>query len=125
MHPSGRDDRPARGDEFVMLLEDIRDLESAKMVAERVQGAFAVPFRVDGSEVFSTAGMGVWDATEGKLGTMNDRESGSMISTLLVEDDLLIQKVGKAILVHCGCSVDVAGNGRKAVEAFARQSGTT
>lgn len=44
-----------------------------------------------------------------------------MISILLVEDDLLIQKVGKAILAHCGCSVDVAGNGREAVEAFARQ----
>ncbi|MHB8909458.1 MAG: two-component system response regulator [Syntrophales bacterium] len=47
------------GDEFVMLLEDIRDLESAKMVAERVQRAFAVPFQVDGSEIFSTASIGV------------------------------------------------------------------
>jgi CheY-like chemotaxis protein len=61
------------------------------------------------------------NAAEGKPGMMNDRESGSMISILLVEDDLLIQKVGKAILAHCGCSVDVAGNGREAVEAFARQ----
>ncbi len=47
------------GDEFVMLLEDIRDVGSAKMVAERVQHAFAAPFQVDGSEIFSTASIGV------------------------------------------------------------------
>ncbi len=47
------------GDEFVMLLEDIRDVESAKMVAERVQLAFAAPFQADGSEIFSTASIGV------------------------------------------------------------------
>ncbi|MHB9096853.1 MAG: response regulator, partial [Syntrophales bacterium] len=52
---------------------------------------------------------------------MNDTESGSTVSILLVEDDPLIQKVGKAMLVHCGCRVDVAGNGREAVDAFARQ----
>lgn len=52
---------------------------------------------------------------------MNNTETGSTISILLVEDDLLIQKVGKAILAHCGCRVDVAGNGREGVEASARQ----
>jgi CheY-like chemotaxis protein/HPt (histidine-containing phosphotransfer) domain-containing protein len=52
---------------------------------------------------------------------MNNTEGGSAVSILLVEDDLLIQKVGKTILTHCGCFVDIAGNGREAVEAFARQ----
>ncbi|MHB8909457.1 MAG: response regulator [Syntrophales bacterium] len=52
---------------------------------------------------------------------MHNTEAGPTISILLVDDDLLIQKVGKAILAHCGCCVDVAGNGREAVEAFAPQ----
>ena len=37
--------RPARGDEFVMLFEDIRDEVSARKVAERVQRALPMPFR--------------------------------------------------------------------------------
>jgi two-component system sensor histidine kinase/response regulator len=52
---------------------------------------------------------------------MNKTESGSAVSILLVDDDPLIQKVGKAVLAHCGCRVDIAGNGREAVDAFSRQ----
>ncbi len=52
---------------------------------------------------------------------MNNRESGSTVSILLVEDDPLIQKVGKAMLSHFGCRVDIAGNGREAVDACSRQ----
>jgi CheY-like chemotaxis protein/HPt (histidine-containing phosphotransfer) domain-containing protein len=52
---------------------------------------------------------------------MNNTESGSTISILLVENDPLIQKVGKAMLAHCGCRVDIAGNGREGVDAFSRQ----
>jgi CheY-like chemotaxis protein len=40
---------------------------------------------------------------------------------LLVEDNPLNQVLGKAILEHCGCLVEVAGNGREAVDAFSRQ----
>lgn len=47
------------GDEFVMLIEDINDEEKAKIVAERVQNAFASPFRVGGSEILSTASIGI------------------------------------------------------------------
>jgi CheY-like chemotaxis protein/HPt (histidine-containing phosphotransfer) domain-containing protein len=52
---------------------------------------------------------------------MNNTESGSTISILLVDDDPLIQKVGRAMLAYCGCRVDIAGNGREALEAFSRQ----
>ncbi len=52
---------------------------------------------------------------------VNNTESGSTVSILLVEDDPLNQKVGRAMLVHCGCRVDIAGNGREAVDAVSRQ----
>lgn len=40
---------------------------------------------------------------------------------LLVEDNLVNQDVAREMLGHMGCRVEVAGNGRGAVEAFARQ----
>ena len=43
----------------MMLFEDIRDVESAKMVAERIHDAFAIPFHHGGSEIFSTASIGI------------------------------------------------------------------
>jgi two-component system sensor histidine kinase/response regulator len=52
---------------------------------------------------------------------MNKAEGGSAFCILMVDDDPTIQKVGKAILEHCGCRVEVSGSGREAVEAFARQ----
>ena len=52
---------------------------------------------------------------------MNNTESGSTFSILIVDDDPMIQKVGRAILEHCGCRVEVAGSGREAVDAFSRQ----
>jgi two-component system sensor histidine kinase/response regulator len=52
---------------------------------------------------------------------MNKAEGGSAFCILMVDDDPTIQKVGKAILAHCGCRVEVSGSGREAVEAFARQ----
>lgn len=52
---------------------------------------------------------------------MNKGEGGSAFCILMVDDDPTIQKVGKAILEHCGCRVEVSGSGGEAVEAFARQ----
>ncbi len=52
---------------------------------------------------------------------INNTESGSKVSILLAEDDPMSQKVGRAMLTHFGCRVDVAGNGRAAVDAFSRQ----
>lgn len=52
---------------------------------------------------------------------MNNTEGGTTAVILLVDDDPLIQKVAKAMLTHFGCRVDIAGNGREAVDAFSRQ----
>jgi diguanylate cyclase (GGDEF)-like protein/PAS domain S-box-containing protein len=53
------------GDEFTMLLEDIGHAGQATKVAERVQGELAVPFRLQGQEVFATASMGIAYAGSG------------------------------------------------------------
>jgi len=52
---------------------------------------------------------------------MNKAERGSTFCILMVDDDPTIQKIGRAILEHCGCRVEVSGSGREAVDAFARQ----
>ena len=52
---------------------------------------------------------------------MNKAERGSTFLILMVDDDPMIQNVGKAILEHCGCRVEVSGSGREAVEAFSRK----
>ena len=50
------------GDEFVVLVEDIRDIRSAVSAAERLQRTFDEPFDLDGVEVFVTVstGIAVW-----------------------------------------------------------------
>ena len=53
------------GDEFTMLLEDIGHVGQATKVAERVQMELAVPFRLQGQEVFATASMGIAYAGSG------------------------------------------------------------
>jgi two-component system, sensor histidine kinase and response regulator len=53
---------------------------------------------------------------------MNKAERGSTFLILMVDDDPMLQKVGRAILEHCGCRVDVSESGREAVDAFARQT---
>lgn len=40
---------------------------------------------------------------------------------LLVDNDPLSQGIIKEMLEYCGCRVDLAGNGREAVDAFSRQ----
>jgi len=57
----------------------------------------------------------------GEKGMANEADRGAAASILLVEDDPLGQKVGKAMLTHFGCRVDVAANGREAVDALSRQ----
>jgi predicted signal transduction protein with EAL and GGDEF domain len=47
------------GDEFVILLDDIREPIDAIRVAERVQRELRVPFRVADQDVFTTASVGV------------------------------------------------------------------
>jgi len=47
------------GDEFVVLLEDIKDINNAILVAERIQKALILPFQVKGQEVFVTTSIGI------------------------------------------------------------------
>jgi diguanylate cyclase (GGDEF)-like protein len=47
------------GDEFTVLLDDIRDEDEARAVAGRLQKELAVPFNLGGHEVFTTVSIGV------------------------------------------------------------------
>ena len=47
------------GDEFVILVEDIKDVRGATVAAERIQEEFQVPFDLDGVEVFATISIGI------------------------------------------------------------------
>jgi len=47
------------GDEFTILLEDIQDVSDAIRVANRVQEELALPFELDGQEVFTSASIGI------------------------------------------------------------------
>lgn len=47
------------GDEFVLLLDNIRDVSEATAVADRVQAVLKDPFVVDGNEIFTTASIGI------------------------------------------------------------------
>ena len=55
------DDTVARfgGDEFAVLLDDVRDIDEVSQIVERIQNGLASPFHVGGSEIFTTASIGV------------------------------------------------------------------
>ena len=47
------------GDEFTILLDDIKQVGDAIRVADRVQRTLALPFNLDGHEVFTSASVGI------------------------------------------------------------------
>jgi len=47
------------GDEFALVLEDVKNLENAAKVSEKIVRTFAEPFNVDGETVFITASIGM------------------------------------------------------------------
>jgi len=47
------------GDEFTVLLDNIRDASDAVRVAARLLDAVAVPVRLDGADIFTTASIGI------------------------------------------------------------------
>jgi EAL domain-containing protein (putative c-di-GMP-specific phosphodiesterase class I) len=61
--------RPERGwrprcDEFAVLLESVRGLDDALGAAERLRQSFVAPFTLKGSEVLTTASLGIAMSTE-------------------------------------------------------------
>lgn len=63
----GVEDTLARmgGDEFTILLEDLRDSSDSVRVAKRIQQTLASPFLINGQEVFTTASIGIALSTTG------------------------------------------------------------
>ncbi|EDX70671.1 PAS fold family [Coleofasciculus chthonoplastes PCC 7420] len=47
------------GDEFTILLEDIKDIKDATRVAERIQATLKAPFNLNNHEVFTSASIGI------------------------------------------------------------------
>jgi diguanylate cyclase (GGDEF)-like protein/PAS domain S-box-containing protein len=47
------------GDEFVVLLDDVKEPQEADRLAAVIQSSLAVPFAVDGHEVYSSASIGI------------------------------------------------------------------
>ncbi|MBS4098523.1 MAG: GGDEF domain-containing protein [Sulfuricella sp.] len=47
------------GDEFALLLEDIRDVSATLLVLNRIQEKLVLPFSLDGHEVFTTVSFGI------------------------------------------------------------------
>ncbi|CAN5579368.1 hypothetical protein BH11MYX1_BH11MYX1_14310 [soil metagenome] len=47
------------GDEFTILLDGITDLKDATRTADRIQHTLALPFELDGKEVFASASVGI------------------------------------------------------------------
>jgi two-component system, sensor histidine kinase and response regulator len=76
--------------------------------------------RVEFPDGFPEADPGGEQVKKG-MGIMVKPLQGLSCRILLVEDEPMIQAVGKAMLEHCDCRVDVVANGRQAVEAFSRQ----
>jgi diguanylate cyclase (GGDEF)-like protein/PAS domain S-box-containing protein len=52
-------------DEFVVLLDDIREASNAKIVAERILKELTTPFSIDGKEVSTTASIGIALSSDG------------------------------------------------------------
>jgi diguanylate cyclase (GGDEF)-like protein/PAS domain S-box-containing protein len=53
------------GDEFTVLLEGIRDVGEAVVVADRIQRELAAPFILNGAEVFTSASVGITVGPQG------------------------------------------------------------
>jgi diguanylate cyclase (GGDEF)-like protein len=51
------------GDEFALLLDDVKDIRNAMRVAERIQSEIAKPYLVNGQEVLASASIGIAAST--------------------------------------------------------------
>jgi len=55
------------GDEFTILVEGSYDSDEVTRIAERIQMKFSIPFDLNGSEVFSSASIGILHASRSHL----------------------------------------------------------
>lgn len=53
------------GDEFTILLENIRNLEDVKLIVDHIQQELTLPFNLSGHEVFTSASIGIALSTLG------------------------------------------------------------
>ncbi len=51
------------GDEFTILVEGIHDLDEVTRIAERIQEEFKLPFQIAGTEIYSSASIGILHAS--------------------------------------------------------------
>lgn len=51
------------GDEFTILVEGVYDVDEVTGIAERIQAKFGIPFDLNGSEVYSSASIGILHAS--------------------------------------------------------------
>ncbi len=66
------------GDEFTLLLEDVKDKQEAALVAERIEEKIREPLGIDGHDLFITASIGVMFGAAGGGGpgeTVHDADS--------------------------------------------------
>ena len=47
------------GDEFTIILTDVMQTKDVLMVAEKIQGSFSQPFRINGQEIISSVSIGI------------------------------------------------------------------
>jgi len=53
------------GDEFVILLEDVKTQDNVILVAQRILQSLAVPFNLEGREIFTSASIGITFSSPG------------------------------------------------------------
>ncbi|MDF5725674.1 MAG: EAL domain-containing protein [Rhizonema sp. PD37] len=53
------------GDEFTILLDRVKDVSDALLIAKRIQQILSLPFNLDGQEVFTSASIGIAISTNG------------------------------------------------------------
>jgi diguanylate cyclase (GGDEF)-like protein/PAS domain S-box-containing protein len=67
------------GDEFVILLEEIQDIDTAVQLTSRIRNDFTAPFQIDDHEIFVTVSVGVSYHGE-------DNREGSTVRAVKPED---------------------------------------
>jgi diguanylate cyclase (GGDEF)-like protein/PAS domain S-box-containing protein len=74
------------GDEFTVLLNDVRHISDATRVAERIADVLTIPFELSGHEVFTTTSVGI----------VLSREGGDRAEDLLRDADVAMYRAKNA-----------------------------